>query len=316
MTTEMNAPAAEPRDPPPVSTPTGPGRRGSKRRRKDVPFSRWVRTGSAKLLKHSILLFVALLSTVPIAIVVMNSFKERRAIFDDPYSFPNSDTFDPVGYETVFRESEFELYYFNSIFVTVVSLFFILLLSSMASFALSEYEFRGSTLVTVFLLLGLMVPIRLASVSIVRIILDLGLINTLWALIIVYVAGGVPLATFILTSFMRQVPRSMKDAARMDGASEYRVLWLVIPIVRPGLGTVAALSIIPIWNDLWWPLILAPGDSTRTVTLGAQQFFGQFSNDWNAVLASLTLSTVPVLIAYFIASRQLLRGLTAGAIKS
>lgn len=283
---------------------------------RDVPLSQWFRTGSAKLLKHSILIFVALLSTVPILIVMTNSLKERRAIFEDPYALPSGDTFDLVGYETVFRESNFEVYYFNSIVVTGVSLLLILVLSSMTSFALSEYKFRGNTLVTLFLLIGLMVPIRLASVSIVRIIVNLGLINTLWALIIVYVAGGLPLATFILTGFMRQVPGAMKDAARVDGASEYRVLRLVIPIVRPGLGTVAALSIIPIWNDLWWPLILAPDDSKRTVTLGAQQFFGQFSNDWNAVLASLTLSTVPVLIAYFIASRQLLRGLTAGAIKS
>ena len=115
---------------------------------------------------------------------------------------------------------------------------------------------------------------------------------------------------------MSQVPSELKDAARVDGASEYRVFWLILPIIRPATGTVSAISIIPMWNDLWFPLVLAPGEATRTVTLGAQQFMGQFSNDWNALLAALSLSSVPVLIIYFICSKQLLQGLTAGAIKN
>ncbi|MBV7328438.1 carbohydrate ABC transporter permease [Chloroflexi bacterium TSY] len=271
---------------------------------------------TARILKHVILLTVALLSTGPVLIVVLNSFKSRRAIFKNPYQLPTQETFDLVGYTTVFEQSQFYLYYFNSIFVTLTSLFLILFVGSMAAFALAEYPFPGNSFVRLFFLLGIIIPIRLGSVSIVRIIISLNLMNTLWALIVVYVAGGLSLAIFILTTFMSQVPSELKGAARIDGASEYRIFWLILPIVRPAIGTVAALSIIPIWNDLWFPLILAPGEAIRTVTLGAQQFMGQFSNDWNAVLASLTLSTVPVLIVYFIASKQLLQGLTAGAVKT
>jgi raffinose/stachyose/melibiose transport system permease protein len=114
---------------------------------------------------------------------------------------------------------------------------------------------------------------------------------------------------------MRDVPRDLKDAARVDGASEYRIYWLILPLVRPALGTVAVFNMIPFWNDLWFPLILAPAERVKTVTLGAQTFLGQFENDWNAILAALTLSMVPIIILYIIFSRQLVRGLTSGAVK-
>ena len=99
------------------------------------------------------------------------------------------------------------------------------------------------------------------------------------------------------------------------GASEYRIYWLIVPLIRPALGAIGIFTMIPIWNDLWFPLILAPSTKTATVTLGVQQFLGQFVSDWNAVLSSLTLAMVPVLIFYFIFSRQMIRSITAGAIK-
>jgi raffinose/stachyose/melibiose transport system permease protein len=160
-----------------------------------------------------------------------------------------------------------------------------------------------------------MIPIRLGTVSILRLVVALRLVDTLVALILVYTAMGLPLTVFILQQFMRQVPTEMKDAARVDGASEYRIFWLVLPMVRPAVATVAVFTMIPVWNDLWFPLILAPSEQTKTVTLGAQVFLGQFVSDWNAVLSSLTMAMLPILILYVIFSRQLIRGLTAGSIK-
>jgi raffinose/stachyose/melibiose transport system permease protein len=160
-----------------------------------------------------------------------------------------------------------------------------------------------------------MIPIRLGTVSILRLLVKMNLVNTLWALIFVYTAMGLPLTIFILTAFMKQVPKELKEAARLDGASEYRIFWMVLPLVRPAIATVAVFTMIPIWNDLWFPLILAPGEKTKTVTLGVQQFLGQFVSDWNAVLSSLTLAMIPILIIYILFSRQIIRGLTAGAVK-
>jgi raffinose/stachyose/melibiose transport system permease protein len=185
----------------------------------------------------------------------------------------------------------------------------------MAAFALSEYRFPGNTLLGLYLALGIMIPIRLGTVSILYLIVGLNLANTLSALVLIYTAQGLPLAIFILSQFMRQVPGELKDAARIDGASEYRIFVLILPLVRPAIATVAVFIMLPIWNDLWFPLILAPSEGTWTVTMGAQQFLGQFVSDWNAVLAALTLASVPILILYAIFSRQLIRGLTAGATK-
>jgi raffinose/stachyose/melibiose transport system permease protein len=115
---------------------------------------------------------------------------------------------------------------------------------------------------------------------------------------------------------MRQVSDDLKNAGRIDGLSEYKIFFrLVFPLVRPALATVAVFTMIPIWNDLWFPLILAPGEATKTITLGAQSFIGQFLTDWNAVLAALSLAILPILVLYLIFSRQLIRGLTSGAVK-
>lgn len=264
---------------------------------------------------HAVLLAYTALALFPVVLIVLNSFKNREAIFDAPYQPPLPGTFDLVGYETVFSRSNFPLYFVNSFIVTTLSLFFILAAGAMAAYALSEYDFPGNRWLGLYLAIGIMIPIRLGTVSILRLMVGLGLVNTLGALILVYSAQGLPLTIFILTQFMRQVPRELKDAARIDGASEYRIFGLIVPLVRPALGAIAVFTMIPIWNDLWFPLILAPGDATATVTLGAQQFLGQFVSDWNAVLASLTLAMVPVLALYVIFSRQLISGITAGAVK-
>jgi raffinose/stachyose/melibiose transport system permease protein len=265
---------------------------------------------------HAILLTYTLIALFPVFVIVINSFKSRRAIFADPLALPVPENFDWVGYETVLNQGDFFLYFQNSLIVTVASLFFVLLFGAMAAFALSEYRFKGNTLMGLYLALGIMIPIRLGTVAILEIMVATGLVNTLTALILVYTAQGLPLAVFILSEFMKSVSDDLKNAGRIDGLSEYRIFFsLVLPLVRPAMATVAVFTMIPIWNDLWFPLILAPSEEVKTVTLGAQVFIGQFVTNWNAVLAALSLAIVPVLILYLIFSRQLIRGITAGAVK-
>jgi raffinose/stachyose/melibiose transport system permease protein len=264
---------------------------------------------------HAALLLYTLVALFPIYLVVINSFKDRKFIFKTPYALPNAENFNPVGYQTVFARAQFPNYFLNSIIVTVVSLLLIFVAGTMAAHALSEYKFRGNSFLGLYLALGIMIPIRLGTVGILSLIKWLGLIDTLAGLILVYTAMGLPLAVFVLTQFMGQIPRDLKDAARVDGASEYRIYWMILPLIRPAVGTVMVFNMIPIWNDLWFPLILAPSEQNKTVTLGAQVFLGQYVNDWNAVLASLSLAAIPVVILYVIFSRQLIRGLTSGAVK-
>ena len=265
---------------------------------------------------HAVLLGYTLIALFPVILVIMNSFKNRRGIFTDPLGLPYGPGFSLEGYATVLTKGDFATYFSNSLIVTVTSLFLILLLGAMAAHALAEYRFRLNTFLSVYLILGIMVPIRLGTVAILELMVDLNLVNTLIALILVYTASGLPVAVFILTEFMRTLSRDIKDCARVDGLSEYRIFFeVVVPLIRPVLATVAVFSMIPIWNDLWFPLILASGDATKTVTLGVQQFIGQYTVNWSAVLAALTLAIVPVLALYAIFSRQLIAGITSGAVK-
>ncbi|WP_374647335.1 carbohydrate ABC transporter permease [Tabrizicola sp.] len=265
---------------------------------------------------HAVLLTYTLIALFPVFVIVINSFKSRKAIFADPLGLPLPGSFDLVGYRTVLHQGDFFLYFQNSLIVTVASLFCVLLFGAMAAFALSEYRFKGNTLMGLYLALGIMIPIRLGTVAILEMMVTSGLVNTLTALILVYTAQGLPLAIFILAEFMKSVSDDLKNAGRIDGLSEYRIFFsLVLPLVRPAMATVAVFTMIPIWNDLWFPLILAPAEHTKTVTLGAQVFIGQFVTNWNAVLAALSLAIVPVLVLYLIFSRQLIRGITAGAVK-
>ena len=270
----------------------------------------------AELAAHGVLLLYTAIALFPILLVVWNSFKAKKAIFRSPLSLPTAKTVSLIGYETVIRRGDFLLYFQNSLTITLVSLAFVLLFGAMAGFALAEYRFPGNTLAGLYLALGIMIPIRLGTVGILDLMVATGLVNTLTALILVYTAQGLPLAIFILSEFMRSVARDLKDAARIDGLSEYVIFWrIVLPLVRPPMATVAVFTMIPIWNDLWFPLILAPGESTKTITLGAQVFIGQFVTDWNAVLSALSLAILPVLILYLIFSKQLIRGITSGAVK-
>jgi raffinose/stachyose/melibiose transport system permease protein len=262
-----------------------------------------------------ILIVYSIIALFPVIMILMNSFKARKAIFGAPFTFPNAETFSLVGYETVTERAAFPTYFLNSAIVTFVALVLTLFIGAMAAFALSEYDFRGNALMALYLSIGIMIPIRLGTVGILRLMVSLKLVNTLTGLILIYTAQALPLTIFILSQFMRQVPRDLKDAARIDGASEYRIFGMILPLVRPALGAIGIFTMIPIWNDLWFPLIIAPSGKTATVTLGVQQFLGQFVSDWNAVLASLTLAMIPILILYILFSQQMIRSITAGAIK-
>nr|WP_067293571.1 carbohydrate ABC transporter permease [Marinobacterium profundum] len=268
------------------------------------------------LMTHAVLLTYTVIALFPILVIIINAFKSRKAIFKDPLALPTLESFSLEGFEQVLGRADFGLYFGNSMIVTLVSLFFVLLFGAMAAWALTEYKFRGNLFLAVLIAMGIMIPIRLGTVSILNLMASLDLVNTLTALVLVYIAQGLPLAVFILSEFIRQVPKELKEAARCDNVSEYKIFFtIILPLIRPAMATVAVFTMIPIWNDLWFPLILAPGESTQTITLGVQQFIGQYVTDWNAVLSSLTLAIVPVLVLYVIFSRQLIRGLTSGAVK-
>jgi raffinose/stachyose/melibiose transport system permease protein len=270
---------------------------------------------ASTLLTYLILTLWSLLVLFPIWTMLVNSVKPQREIFRDPFGLPDSITW--AGYEKVWVEGNFAVYFRNSIMVTVVSLLLILFLGSLAAFALAYWRSRFANLIYLFFIAGLMVPIRLGTINIFQTIIALNLNGTLWSLIPVYVAMGMPIAVFVLTAFIRSIPSELVEAARVDGASKWRTyLSLIMPLIRPALATVAIFNLIPIWNDLWFPLIFLRGsEEFRTVTLGVSLLFGQYQTNWTSILSTLSLSAVPLLVLYLLMSKQFIKGLTAGAVK-
>lgn len=261
---------------------------------------------------HTILIVMSLMSTIPILIVMMNSFKTTQGIFKEPFALPNSETFNLQGYLNVFSRGNFLLNYQNSLIVTIATIVLTAVLGTMAAWALVEYKVRISPLLAGFFVVGIMLPIRLGTVPLLKTMVSWGLMDTLTALIFVYTAAQLPLAIALMTTYFRAVPTELKEAARIDGAGEWRTLGITLPIVRVGIAAVASITMLPVWNDLWFPLILAPSKGNQTVTLGVQQFVGQFQNDYPALLAALTLGAVPLVILFAVFSRQYIAGLSKG----
>ena len=163
---------------------------------------------------------------------------------------------------------------------------------------------------------GLMIPIRLATIDIVRMVERIGLIDSYWGLVPVYVAMSLPVAVFVLTGFVNEMPDDVFEAARIDGANEWAIYRrIVVPLLRPALSTVAVLTVLPIWNDVWFPLIITQSREQQTLMLGVTRLFGQYTSDWTAILAILTIAALPVLVLYLALNRQFIHGLTAGATK-
>ncbi len=275
-----------------------------------------MRQGLSRAAVHVALIAYSVLAFAPILLVVMNSFKTRNAIFGAPLAPPDPTSFSLIGYAKVLRNAHVGTWFANSLIVTLGAMAFTLLFGAMAAWALTEYRFRWTNALALYMSIGIMVPIRIGSIAILTMMRAAHLNDTLFALILVYIAQGLPMAIFILGEFIQQIPKDLRDAARCDGVPETRIFFeVILPLLRPAIATVAVFTIVPIWNDLWFPLILTSSESTHTITLGVQQFLGQYVTDWNSVLAALSLAILPVVVIYVIFSRQLISGLTAGAVK-
>lgn len=272
------------------------------------------RTQLARIPTYIVLTIWSVIVLFPIWTLIVNSFKPQKEIFRDPFGLPKDFTF--AGYEEAWKTGRFDLYFTNTIIVTVISLTLILLVGSMAAYALAKWKSPVTNFLYIFFIAGLMIPIRLGTIDLVRLIKALNLQDTIWSLIPVYVAMGMPIATFVLTAFIKELPREMFDAAKVDGASEWQIYsTIVLPLMRPALATVAIFNMIKIWNDFWFPLVFIRVEEARTVALGVSLLFGQYRTDWTRALAVLSLAAVPLLIFYILLSREFIKGLTAGAVK-
>lgn len=263
---------------------------------------------------HLIMIIWSIIVMFPLWVLIINSFKTRLTIYQNPFWLPIKWNFS--NYTSVFNDSNFLIYFKNSFVVVIFSLFFVVILSSLAAYALAFWKGKFPKVLFLFLISGMMLPIKIASIKILEIMRFLNLLNTIYSLFPIYIAMGIPIGVFILTEFIGVIPKELTQAALIDGASRFKIfLQIIVPLIKPAISTVAIYNLIPFWNDLWFPLIFISDEKSKTLLLGVTRLFGQYQTDWSKVLAVLTLSAIPVLILYISMSRQFIEGVTAGAIK-
>lgn len=263
---------------------------------------------------HIFLIFWSLIVLFPVWTMIVNSFKNKFDIYEDPFGLPKVWNFD--SYATVVREGDFFLYFRNSLFVTITSIVLVLFIGALAGYAFANWKTKSSRVMFLFFIAGMMLPIKIGSIKLLQMMKAFGLLNTVWSLIPIYVAMGLPISIFILTEFISEIPYELTEAAIIDGSGLFKIFYLIVlPLLRPALATVAIYNLVPFWNDLWFPLIFISDDRAKTLLLGVTRLFGQYQTDWSKVLAVLTLSAVPVILLYLTMSKQFIKGLTAGAVK-
>lgn len=255
-----------------------------------------------------------LIALYPIVLMFASSFKTNMEIFANPLSLPKSFSLDT--YRKLWDAVPFADFLMNSVFVSAMSVVLITVFSAMAAFYLARFSYKWTGALYFFFLVGLMIPIKLGIVPLFLLMKNLGLLNSLWSLILIYTASGIPVSVFILTGFFRTLPVELEEAARIDGCNHFQVFWRVLlPLIRPALATVVIINFIHAWNDFFFPLIFIQEDALKTIPIGMMVLFGEYETDWSLLFAGLTLSALPMIGVFLMASRQFMEGLTAGAVK-
>jgi raffinose/stachyose/melibiose transport system permease protein len=268
----------------------------------------------ALVLKYLVAVFVALLVLIPLVATVVNGFKTNAEVQLRPFSLPTIWQWE--NYTSVLQSSAFWQQLTNSTTVMLATAIGVVVLSSMPAFVFSRMIFRGRELLFNFFTLGLLFPIAVAILPLYITLRQANLVDSLWGVILPQVAFGLPGNILILRGFFATIPRELEEAAAIDGCSPtgffVRVL---LPLMRPALAAVVVLTMVASWNDYFLPLLVLNSEKLYTLPLGIMQFQGQFGTDWARVLSFIALSLVPTIIFYLLAERQIIAGLTAGAVK-
>ena len=250
----------------------------------------------------------------PLMIMFLSGFKSANEIFTNPFGLPEK--WNLTSYIAAWKDANFGDYFLNSLIVTGISILLIIIISSMGAYVLARYEFPGRRLVFLYILAGLALPIRLAVIPLFVMIRSLNLQDTLIALFLIYTAGGLSFSTFLLTNFFRSIPLELEESARIDGAGYFRLYWAInLPLIRPALATIAVFNFNRIWNDFFFALIFISSESKKTIPLGIQNFFGEYTVRWDMLFAGLNIAVIPVIIFFIILSRKFIGGLVEGAVK-
>lgn len=265
-------------------------------------------------LRVAICVVVALLVVTPLVLAVVSGFRENHSLALTPIAWP--DPFITSNYGDILGSASFWRQILNSVIVMLLTTLLVLSLSSAAAFVFARMSFRGKEPLFNFFTLGLLFPLPVAILPLYLLLRQMGLVDSLWGVILPQVAFGLPFNIMLLRSFFLAIPRDLEDAAYVDGASPLEfLLRVLLPLVRPALAAVAVLTMVTSWNNFFLPLVVLNSDTLWTLPLGVMQFQGQYVADWAKILAYVSLALVPAIAFYLAAERQIVAGLTAGSVK-
>lgn len=278
----------------------------------------WTSTSGSKVklsdaLRVVVLSTGALIALIPLAWMFLGSFKNPTELATRPPTFlPESWAL--TNYAEALGRFNFVQYLTNSVLVTVGATLLTLVINSMAAYALSKYNFRGRTFLFLLTLATIMIPLQVILIPVYQVVASLGLVNTLWGMIIP--AAATPTGVFLLRQYMLTIPDELIEAARVDGSGEFRTFWkIVLPLSAPALAVVAIFSIMWRWSDFLWPLVVAQSESVYTLPVALARFNAELTVPFNLILAMGVVSTIPVLILFLIFQRQIATGIANTGIK-
>ena len=251
-----------------------------------------------------------------ISLAVMNSFKTSAEIYTNLWAIPVSINW--ANYENALFTSQMYRYFFNSVFICVMTLLILTIISAMAAYILARFPFKGKWIITALVVFGLGVPEQLLLIPLYRTISAMGLVNSFTGMITVYTSLCVPFTIFVLIGFFTSLPNDIREAAIIDGASESYTFWKVMfPLAQPGLIAVASFNFVWMWNEYLLALVFTNDKSVRTMSLGmyALQNSMTFTIDWGALYAGVVLMFVPAVIVFILLHKYIISGITLGAVK-
>lgn len=261
-------------------------------------------------------LVVCVLIAFPFAWMVLTSFFPSDELFDPTRLLPRLSSATVANYVVLITESNFLVYTMNSAIVSICAMLVSVVLSSLSGYAFSRYRFRGRRLVMVSIIAVHLFPFVILITPMYSFFSELGLLNTHLGLVIAYVAITLPFASYLMLGFFETIPRSLDEAARVDGCNTISVLFrIILPVAWPGIATVGVNSFILAWEEYLFAKVLVTDENLKTVQVGLANFFGEFTTRWDLVMAASVLASVPTIVLFAIAQRRLVSGLAAGAVK-
>lgn len=272
-----------------------------------------------RAVQYLVLTLIVLLVVVPIVILLFGSVKTTGEMYSHPYDLPTNPNWDNLI--RILTTGTFWQMMLNSVIVMAATTLGVVFICGLTAFVLARMNFSGKFLVENMLTLGLMFPINVAILPVYFVLrqldqLGINMIDSMLGVIIVQIAFNLSGNIMILRGFFTAVPAELQDAAYIDGCTTFDFFWrIMLPLVKPSLAAVAALTMIVSWNDLLVPLVVLNSDKLWTLPLGIMQFQGQYGQDLALISAYVVLSSIPTLIFYMLAERQIIAGLTAGAVK-